>query len=1372
MNEDFSHILEKYGGVRQALASGELSIDEEVKIRAQLATILVQNADQTGQKYLIDGAVQHMDTVLRRLPRDSPDRPKHLSRLSYIKISEYSITNSRRALNDAVLNGRRARDMAVATDLLHRDSFEYFDVLNNFGYALSQRFALLQDAVDLEDAIACARETHEKAEKGSLPYVRNLNNLASRLRLRYNQNSDESDINQALSLINELQSKTTPGTQEYAMAAAQLGVMGSDKFDRTNKLEDLDEALKYSIASLNTLHGGFESRVPMLRMIAKLYRSRFEKTSEKADFENAVRYGANLFHNVPRDHTARGRFLLNYLRDMYNMSTKFPTLSVIQEKIRAAQSAIDDMPIKYPEKRDCQRTLADLLFEQYSLTCNLQDLLTFVSSAEKITNDYNNEVDHGDPTTATVDTIWLWNLRKYIQVISGARLDNVMRSLSEREISDQLQKSRQAFMGSSVHGLEHFYHVYGLRLQVLAEAIEGERILPIEKIDEEITKLKEKKEDAVRERQARPRFPRDDYKTEFGLRKLAMDEEGNMILDMSGLMSDILGYDVTKKYSAEELASLNAKSEQESLDEARLKGRHPNLSLCRMCRDFAKVLQPTSKGFELTAEHAVLPFGNFFQLRQRTNCSICSLVLSLITTRAGALHPYLAAIDPEVQGVRLSSGRLSTNEKVLRVDYGMKHVGEIRILTPQNRFQALRQAHEIDAQFVLWKPSDTRRKEIEQRINLDIVKSWLNNCDHNHGSACNHPRSQKRAANSMPLNFIDVQNQRLVSATSDEKYFALSYTWGRVDMFQTLKSNFDVRKQSGSLATIQFPKTIKDAMSFVLSLGERYLWVDAICLVQDDQAQMSRDVPNMDIVYGQAFATLAALGGTDANAGLAGVREGSRDPQKITTLTISDRSQDLDDDPDSKEKETVRLVATPRPLYLSLKLSQWDTRGWILQEHLLSRRCLYFAPDAIYFQCGEETSSEGGCNERYEAHLMDKDHLGDGFIIEKENRVNPIFGLDLVYDLPPRQRLTKVFHAYTKLVGLYSQRTLSYKSDVLKAFAGMFAVLEEHFQSTTIHGLPAAVLSHALLWSPSARLPRRGSELPTGLRPISNPDPQFPSWSWVGWDGPVEYRLFHEAKGEMLLPVPQVEVYETMDGPIRDAITTQKGTAVPPNAAVNTEEEIPPEKNEDQSPETTGTPDKDDPSKGRVIAKMVPDNVRQSTWVISAPMAPSERNDPYITTKLLRFTARTVPVPAFQISPTKEYLSSSSRRHIRSSQAVRRIRDRNGKHCGLWWEQAGYGYVGLGISPEAESKIDMLEISRYGDAQRPRDGPYLVEGPISLFDDEVFPSVGPNSELVNVLVVDLDMGLPDGIGERCTVAVIHVAAWEAANPREKEVRMV
>lgn len=65
-------------------------------------------------------------------------------------------------------------------------------------------------------------------------------------------------------------------------------------------------------------------------------------------------------------------------------------------------------------------------------------------------------------------------------------------------------------------------------------------------------------------------------------------------------------------------------------------------------------------------------------------------------------------------------------------------------------------------------------------------------------------------------------------------------------------------------------------MALVVGLGERYLWVDALCITQDNRLEVTRLVKKMDLVYGGALATFIAAAGVDAEAGLPGIREGSR----------------------------------------------------------------------------------------------------------------------------------------------------------------------------------------------------------------------------------------------------------------------------------------------------------------------------------------------------------------------------------------------------------------------------------------------------------------------------------------------------------------
>ena len=124
---------------------------------------------------------------------------------------------------------------------------------------------------------------------------------------------------------------------------------------------------------------------------------------------------------------------------------------------------------------------------------------------------------------------------------------------------------------------------------------------------------------------------------------------------------------------------------------------------------------------------------------------------------------------------------------------------------------------------------------------------------------------------------IDVIDECVSPQPFDCGYIALSYVWGKVQSLQLRVSNIAELEASHSLRKkrSEVAQTILDAMDLVKAMGERFLWVDYLCIVQDG-ADEDLQIARMDRVYGAALVTIVAAGGMDADAGLAGVRSGSR----------------------------------------------------------------------------------------------------------------------------------------------------------------------------------------------------------------------------------------------------------------------------------------------------------------------------------------------------------------------------------------------------------------------------------------------------------------------------------------------------------------
>lgn len=138
--------------------------------------------------------------------------------------------------------------------------------------------------------------------------------------------------------------------------------------------------------------------------------------------------------------------------------------------------------------------------------------------------------------------------------------------------------------------------------------------------------------------------------------------------------------------------------------------------------------------------------------------------------------------------------------------------------------------------------------------NTALIRSWLNLCDTHHDQICESDRGRKfeDMVSQSYFGVIDVHEMRLTSLPKDSKYVALSYVWGEGERYKTTLGNVESHKQPGGLEKVayQFPRVISDSVRLVRSLGERYLWVDSLCIVQDSDFSWSLNSSVMDQVYG------------------------------------------------------------------------------------------------------------------------------------------------------------------------------------------------------------------------------------------------------------------------------------------------------------------------------------------------------------------------------------------------------------------------------------------------------------------------------------------------------------------------------------------
>jgi hypothetical protein len=355
-----------------------------------------------------------------------------------------------------------------------------------------------------------------------------------------------------------------------------------------------------------------------------------------------------------------------------------------------------------------------------------------------------------------------------------------------------------------------------------------------------------------------------------------------------------------------------------------------------------------------------------------------------------------------------------------------------------------------------------RAKSVDQNwIDHNLLRRWKRRCDEQNHEVCQQGPASTRLSLVCPRWLIDTWRLCLVRGSPGAPYVALSYVWGKESFFKTTRQNvaelqldFALTDAHGNLGV---PRTIEDAIAVVGLLEERYLWVDALCIVQDDDTTRDAEIYNMAAIFAAASATIIANQGEDANYGLRGLRHISQ-PRT--------RSQDI-----FRPAKGYQIVQT-RKQYKTA--SPWSKRGWTFQEGLLSRRRLVFENGGVRWQCAYSSFHEDVQSSRG-TRLRDKDPLSSN-----DNMFSTSF---------------PSLAGYSELLRDYNLRNFTYPQDALSAFAGITTALSRTFYGGFLCGLPLMFLDVALCWQPynkecERRLPSENKE-PTELG--------LPSWSWVGW---------------------------------------------------------------------------------------------------------------------------------------------------------------------------------------------------------------------------------------------------------------------------------
>lgn len=220
---------------------------------------------------------------------------------------------------------------------------------------------------------------------------------------------------------------------------------------------------------------------------------------------------------------------------------------------------------------------------------------------------------------------------------------------------------------------------------------------------------------------------------------------------------------------------------------------------------------------------------------------------------------------------------------------------------------------------------------------------------HKHNFSRHQPMAQvsnesRLSPSDLPTRVLDVgdaRNPRFRLTYGHEmrsdKYMAFSHCWGQGPSFSTSKSMVDKLRRGDGDTERRLPTSFRDAIEVTRGLQIQYLWIDSLCIIQDDEKDWENEAGRMEQVFSNAICVIAA---SSAVGSAEGFLSNCRPQRKYATLA-------------------------PRPgvprLYLTKFIDKFQShveqavlnkRGWVLQERALARRSIHFTSTQMYMECG------------------------------------------------------------------------------------------------------------------------------------------------------------------------------------------------------------------------------------------------------------------------------------------------------------------------------------------------------------------------------------------------------------------------------------
>ena len=176
-------------------------------------------------------------------------------------------------------------------------------------------------------------------------------------------------------------------------------------------------------------------------------------------------------------------------------------------------------------------------------------------------------------------------------------------------------------------------------------------------------------------------------------------------------------------------------------------------------------------------------------------------------------------------------------------------------------------------------------------------------------------------------------------AMKSQDYVAFSHCWGKSAMFTTMNTVDSLRERI-DLDTL--PLSFQDAITVTRGLKIRYLWIDSLCIIQDNKDDWDREAARMQHVFSNATCVIAASSASSSSEGFLRLERPTR-----PSVTMRSPSGAL-----------LYVCKSIDNFHRDVEDAVLNKRGWVLQERALARRSIHFTSTQVYMECGKGVHCE------------------------------------------------------------------------------------------------------------------------------------------------------------------------------------------------------------------------------------------------------------------------------------------------------------------------------------------------------------------------------------------------------------------------------